>query len=134
MTGNARRLRVGIFAGGRSAEHEVSIASAESVLRSIDRDRFEPYLVYIDPDGRWRLPSGPAEELGEASLARLVGAETVDEHAIRLREHEASSHSLASVSTDGLAPRQAVRSLAQIIDVAFLAVHGPFGEDGTLQG
>ena len=38
------RLRVGIFAGGRSAEHEVSVASAEAVLRAIDRDRFEPYL------------------------------------------------------------------------------------------
>ncbi len=45
------RMRVGIFAGGRSAEHEVSIASAEAVLRAIDRDRFEPYLVYIDRDG-----------------------------------------------------------------------------------
>ena len=46
-----RRMRIGIFAGGRSAEHEVSIASAEAVLRAIDRDRYEPFLVYIDRDG-----------------------------------------------------------------------------------
>ena len=129
-----RRLRVGIFAGGRSAEHEVSIASAESVLRAIDRARFEPYLVYIDPEGQWRLPEGPAAELGESSLARLVGAETVEEHAHRLMEHEAPRLPVALAGADGLAPRQAVRSLAQTIDVAFLAVHGPFGEDGTLQG
>ena len=61
---SAQRLRVGVFAGGRSAEHEVSIASAEAVLRAIDRDRFEPYLVYIDREGRWLLPDGPAPELG----------------------------------------------------------------------
>ena len=60
----ARRLRVGIFAGGRSAEHEVSVASAEAVLRAIDRDRFEPFVVYIDRHGRWMLPGGPAPELG----------------------------------------------------------------------
>ena len=54
----AGRLRVGIFAGGRSAEHEVSVSSADSVLRAIDRARFEPYLIYIDPEGRWHLPEG----------------------------------------------------------------------------
>ena len=48
-----RRLRVGIFAGGLSAEHEVSIASAEAVLRAIDRDRYEPFVVYIDRAGQW---------------------------------------------------------------------------------
>ena len=68
-----RRLRVGIFAGGQSAEHEVSIASAESVLRAIDRERFEPYLVYIDREGRWHLPAGPAAELGTGRLAGLLG-------------------------------------------------------------
>jgi D-alanine-D-alanine ligase len=132
----ASRMRVGIFAGGRSAEHEVSIASAESVLRAIDRERFEPYLVYIDPAGRWRLPAGPADELGDGSLAGLLGAETVAEHAERLRAHEAHTTLPLVVSSreDGLAARKAVRSLAETIDVAFLVVHGPFGEDGTLQG
>ena len=75
-----RRLRVGIFAGGQSAEHEVSVASAESVLRAIDRERFEPYLVYIDRDGRWHLPAGPAAELGTNGLAGLVGVDTPAAH------------------------------------------------------
>jgi D-alanine-D-alanine ligase len=130
----AERLKVGLFAGGRSAEHEVSIASADSVLRAIDRSRFEPYLVYIERDGRWRLPSGPAPELGDASLAAILGAESPAEHVARLTD--SASAALAPASSDGaaLAPRQALRSLADAIDVAFLVMHGPGGEDGTLQG
>lgn len=128
------RMRVGVFAGGRSAEHEVSIASAEAVLRAIDRDRFEPYLVYIDRDGRWMLPDGPAPLLGDGtSLAGLVGAASPAEEVVRLRTH--ADHALAVGAADErLAARAAVRSLADAIDVAFLVVHGPFGEDGTLQG
>lgn len=127
------RLRVGIFAGGRSAEHEVSVASAEAVLRAIDRERFEPYLVYIDRAGRWHLPAGPAAELGEGSLPGLLGIETPTEHTSRLREAEGA---LVPMDPDraALAPRIALRSLAEAIDVAFLVLHGPFGEDGTLQG
>ncbi len=127
------RLRVGVFAGGRSAEHEVSVASAESVLRAIDRDRFEPYLVYIDRDGRWMLPEGPAPlPVDGTSLASLVGAASPAEEAALLRTH--ASHPLATTGDHRVAARAAVRSLAETIDVAFLVVHGPFGEDGTLQG
>jgi len=127
-------MRIGIFAGGRSAEHEVSIASAEAVLRAIDRERYEPYLVYIDREGRWLLPSGPAPELGEGQrLAGLLGAATPAEEVTRLRTHEA--HLVPAARDDqAVAARTAVRSLADAIDVAFLVVHGPFGEDGTLQG
>lgn len=128
-----RRLRIGIFAGGRSAEHEVSVSSAESVLRAIDRDRFEPYLVYIDPVGRWHLPEGPAPELGSRSLADLLGAATPAIQVARLRDH-AEPQRTDLLAADALQPRQAVRSLAEAIDVAFLVLHGPFGEDGTLQG
>jgi D-alanine-D-alanine ligase len=130
MTG---KLRIGIFAGGRSAEHEVSVSSAESVLRAIDRDRYEPYLVYIDRDGRWHLPAGPAAELGNAGLAGLLGVDTPAAHTALLRD---PLRLPVAVGTDAgaLAPRAALRSLAEAIDVAFLVLHGPFGEDGTLQG
>jgi D-alanine-D-alanine ligase len=128
-----RRLRVGIFAGGRSAEHEVSVSSADAVLRAIDRDRFEPYLVYIDRGGRWHLPDGPAPVLGQAPLAELLGAATPAEQTSLLRTH--ADRPLAVVDDRAeLAPRAVLRSLAEAIDVAFLALHGPFGEDGTLQG
>ena len=126
-------MRVGVFAGGRSAEHEVSIASAEAVLRAIDRDRYEPYLVYIDRSGRWLLPSGPAPALGaDQRLAGLLGAATPDEEVAKLRTHEDLVP--APMDERSVAARAAVRSLADAIDVAFLAVHGPYGEDGTLQG
>lgn len=128
-----KRLRVGVFAGGRSAEHEVSVASAEAVLRAIDRDRFEPFLVYIDREGRWLLPSGPAPELGSESLAGMLGALTPAEE-VRLLQGDETLQLNPVTDPQGVAPRVAVRSLADAIDVAFLAVHGPFGEDGTLQG
>lgn len=131
MTG---RLRVGVFCGGRSAEHEVSIASAESVLRHIDRDRFEPYLVYVDRAGRWHLPVGPAPLPGGESLAAQLGASSVAAQAQRLRTR--TDHALVTPESGdpSLAPRAVLRSLAATIDVAFLVAHGPFGEDGTLQG
>jgi D-alanine-D-alanine ligase len=128
-----KRLRVGVIAGGRSAEHEVSISSADSVLKAIDRERYEPYLIYIDPQGSWHLPGGEAPVLGEAPLAELLGAATPSVQVARLR----SGGGLPVPATrDGsaLQPRQAVRSLAEAIDIAFLVLHGPFGEDGTLQG
>ncbi|MDQ3345080.1 MAG: D-alanine--D-alanine ligase [Chloroflexota bacterium] len=128
-----RRLKVGIFAGGRSAEHEVSVASAESVLRAIDRRRFEPFLVYIDREGRWLLPNGPAPELGSGSLAGILGAMTPAEEVEHLRTKD--TELLPEVPNPrALAPPVAVRTLADAIDVAFLVVHGPYGEDGTLQG
>jgi D-alanine-D-alanine ligase len=131
---SGRRLRVGIFAGGRSAEHEVSVASAEAVLRAIDRQRYEPFLVYIDRSGRWLLPAGPAPELGaEDRLAGLLGASTPAEEVARPHPHEAPSPP-ATTTAASVTARRAVSSLAEAIDVAFLVVHGPYGEDGTLQG
>jgi len=127
------RLRVGIFAGGRSAEHEVSVSSADAVLRAIDRERFEPYLVYIDRDGRWHLPDGPAPVLDRRPLAELLGAATPAEQTSRLREHADLPVPVAEDRAE-LAPRAVLRSLAEAIDIAFLVLHGPFGEDGTLQG
>lgn len=124
----SRRLRVGIFAGGRSAEHEVSVASAEAVLRAIDRSRYEPYLVYIGRDGGWHLPGGPAAELGDGSLARQLGVASPQ------RRDDAPSAPAPADGSTALAPRAALRQLGEAIDIAFLVVHGPFGEDGTLQG
>ncbi len=128
------RQRVGIFAGGRSAEHEVSVASAEAVLRAIDRDRYEPFLVYIDRDGRWRLPDGPAPLLAhDERLAAMLGSASPSEEVELLRGH-AEQHATDSGPRRAMAPRSALKSLGDAIDVAFLVVHGPYGEDGTLQG
>jgi len=111
----------------------VSVSSADAVLRAIDRDRFEPYLVYIDREGRWHLPSGAAPELGERPLAELLGVATPSEQTRLLQAH---TDLPVPVDDDrsALAPRAVLRSLAEAIDIAFLVLHGPFGEDGTLQG
>jgi D-alanine-D-alanine ligase len=127
------RLRVGVIAGGRSAEHEVSVSSADAVLRAIDRNRFEPYLIYIDRQGRWHLPTGPAPQFGERPLAELLGAATPAEQTNRLRDRSDLQVTIGEEGGD-LAPRAVLRSLAEAIDIAFLVLHGPFGEDGTLQG
>ena len=107
-----RRLRIGIFAGGRSAEHEVSVASAEAVLRAIDRDRFEPYLVYIGRDGRWHLPSGPSASLASGErLADRVGAATPAEEVALLRAPDVPP----TARDDGaLAARTAVGSVTAL--------------------
>ena len=96
-----KRLRIGIMAGGQSAEHEVSVASAEAVLAAIDRERYEPYLVYIDRQGHWHLPAGPAPQLS-GDLAGLLGVDTPAAHTAHLGEDAAALP--ATVSEDALAP------------------------------
>ena len=103
-----RPLRVGIFAGGQSAEHEVSVSSAESVLRAIDRERYEPYLVYIDRDGRWHLPAGPAAELGTTGLAGLLGVDTPATHTARLTDGTSALPAVAEEGRAGAARRPAL--------------------------
>jgi D-alanine-D-alanine ligase len=93
------RLRVAILAGGRSSEHEISLASARSVLESLDPERFDVVTVAIGRDGRWELGSG------DGSVAETL-------------------------------PVPAANAPATLgaVDVVLPILHGPFGEDGTVQG
>src|SRR3569623_862654 len=104
--GNAK-TRVVILFGGRSAEHEISLLSARNFVAARDRDRFTPFLIGIDKQGRWHLES-------QATLDAAVG----DPRAVHL---------------DAGAPL-ADASLLRPDDVVFPALHGTCGEDGTLQG
>ena len=99
------RVRVAVLAGGRSSEHDISVASARSVLEALDPARYETTVVKIDRGGRWQLAAGSRAELPEASAETLpVVAES---------------------------PPAA--TLGQV-DVVLPILHGPFGEDGTVQG
>src|SRR5437867_11313123 len=69
-----KKLRVGIVFGGRSGEHEVSLASAASVLAAIDRSRFDVTPIGIASDGRWLVGGDPLRALGEAAARRALGA------------------------------------------------------------
>jgi len=116
------KIRVAILFGGKSAEHEVSLQSAKNVINAIDRDKYEIILVGIDHDGRWHL--------NEQTQFLL---EDDDPAHIRLK---AGSGKLALVP--GEESRQVVnvadfKSIGPI-DIVFPLLHGPFGEDGTIQG
>ena len=116
--GKDRKIRAGILFGGKSAEHEVSIRSARNVLDALDKDRFEPVLIGIDKHGKWHQ-SDPAMLLaaGENDLPKIDAAQT--------------GLTLLPGSTD----RELVGGSEQpALDVIFPILHGPMGEDGTVQG
>jgi D-alanine-D-alanine ligase len=102
------RLRVAVLTGGRSSEHEVALASARSVLESLDPGRYETVTVEIGRDGRWQLPRGSRGEL--ARNGGVGGTELVP-----------------------VAAGEVPETLREV-DVVFPVLHGPFGEDGTVQG
>jgi D-alanine-D-alanine ligase len=109
-----KKLRVGIIYGGRSGEHEVSVTSAGSIFKHIDRARYEPIAIKIEKDGRWALPDQPP--------MALTAAEVI-QHA---REATATSQALGGGEPAVLD--------ALKLDVVFPVLHGPYGEDGTIQG
>lgn len=135
-----KRLRVGVIYGGRSSEHEVSLASAASVLAHLDPGRYEPIPIRIEKDGRWSIDAAPpalrpaAEAIADArSRSAASGRANRPQEAVLLAR-PADAHLL----TIRHAPGQAAGAPAVVetlgLDVAFPVVHGPYGEDGTLQG
>jgi D-alanine-D-alanine ligase len=116
-----RKIRVGILFGGKSAEHEVSLQSAKNVFDAIDREKYTPVLIGIDKSGRWLL--------NEESQF-LINPE--DPKRIRLNR---SSDSVALIpQSGGIISNLSSLKGDQRIDVVFPILHGPFGEDGTVQG
>ena len=110
--------------GGRSGEHEVSLASAASVLSAIDPARYDVIPMGITRDGHWLVGGNPLRALAEAAgvpLALPPGAPSTD---------AGSGQALARVATAGGLPAGTAAS----VDVMFPLVHGPYGEDGTIQG
>lgn len=119
---NYKKIRVGILFGGKSAEHEVSLQSAKNVVDAIDKDKYEVSLIGIDKTGKWLLPNKSQFLLNDS-----------DPKLIKLNKENGESVALIPRSggeltnlTDGNAHTA--------IDVVFPILHGPFGEDGTMQG
>ncbi len=118
-----RKTRVAILFGGRSAEHDVSRASAANVLRSLDPERYEPVLVGITRDGRW-IPADARNGAGTGTT-ELVVPEQGPQLSFLPGGH---GRIVLSHGAD-----QAVRELPAV-DAVFPVLHGPHGEDGTVQG
>jgi D-alanine-D-alanine ligase len=123
-----RRLRLALLYGGRSAEHPVSVVSARSVIEALDPDRFEVIPIGITRDGAWMLPARSPRELTapEGGLPEVEDAGT----AVALRPARRAA-ALAPLGAGGaLAPGLQLDA----VDVVFPLLHGPYGEDGTVQG
>jgi D-alanine-D-alanine ligase len=134
-----KRLRVGVLYGGRSGEHEVSLASAAAVIANLDRARYEPIPIRIEKDGRWAIADRPPTAMSAGDVieqARLEAARP----ARTGREVHLVAHPSADtiLSIDRGAPSRNDEGQARVtglnLDVIFPVLHGPFGEDGTIQG
>ena len=132
-------MRVGVLYGGRSGEHEVSLASAASVFANLDRARYEPVPIRIEKDGRWALADKPPTMMVAGDVieqARVEAARPVREgrevHLVA-RPSEVTILSIdRSRSNDKDLAAAVVTDLS--LDVIFPMLHGPYGEDGTIQG
>jgi D-alanine-D-alanine ligase len=136
-----KRLRVGVIYGGRSGEHEVSLASAAAVVANLDRTRYEPVPIRIERDGRWALADRPPTAASAAETieqARLESARIVrplrEVHVVaRPGEDTILTIDRRPSASDGEGVEIA-RVTGLGLDVMFPVLHGPYGEDGTVQG
>jgi D-alanine-D-alanine ligase len=110
-----KKLNVGILFGGKSAEHEISLLSARNVYEALDREKYNPVLIGIDKKGCWHLNDEPQYLLNPD-----------DPRLIRLKE---DGNPVALLPSCGGALTGQIR-----LDVVFPILHGPLGEDGTIQG
>ncbi|MDR0878043.1 MAG: D-alanine--D-alanine ligase [Treponema sp.] len=115
------KINVGILFGGKSAEHEVSLQSAKNVYDAIDREKYNPVLIGIDKTGKWLLNEGSRFLLHADDPKQIALNKAGDPVALV----SGSGGVLSNLKTFGDSGR---------IDVVFPILHGPFGEDGTVQG
>jgi D-alanine-D-alanine ligase len=125
-----KKLRVGVIYGGRSGEHEVSLASAAAVFKNLDPDRYEAVAIRIEKDGRWALPEAPPTLVSAADVIH-AGAENASLDLTR-EAHMTAYPGGDTLMTIDRGRENAVAGLS--LDVVFPVLHGPYGEDGTVQG
>jgi D-alanine-D-alanine ligase len=135
----AKKLRVGVLFGGRSGEHEVSLLSAASILKAIDRKKFDVVPIGITKEGRW-LGAADAHGLLEGDrsvVARHLRAGDPEATPGAKLLHEGMPTLMAPEPATASARAELKRRLSDkssAIDVVFPVLHGTFGEDGTIQG
>ncbi len=118
-----KKIHVGLLFGGRSGEHQVSIASALSVYQALDKSRYDVTMIAIDREGRWLLPN-PATLLAQANDPMKIQIEKSDSFIAPIPF--ANSKQMVSISKSN-------QNLSNV-DVIVPILHGTYGEDGTVQG
>ncbi|MBD8869006.1 D-alanine--D-alanine ligase family protein [Nocardioides donggukensis] len=125
-TDPAHRPRVAVVFGGRSSEHVISCATAGSVLAAIDREKYDVVPIGIAQDGRWVLDSGDPERLRISESGELPRVDGTGAGVSLARTAQATDLVVSEASSPP-------RTLGEV-DVVFPLLHGPWGEDGTIQG
>lgn len=118
----SNRIKVGIVFGGRSAEHQVSLQSARSIINAIDKTRYEPVLIGITQEGQWLLNES-TDCLLNADNPETIALDNIGQATTLIAGHhrgELMTTPMAGAATN--------------IDVLFPVLHGPYGEDGSIQG
>ena len=121
-----KKFRVGVIFGGRSGEHEVSIRSANAIIEAIDHKKYEVVPLAITEEGKWLSPARSTRLLNPALQENLSKYQAADGRIALLGDP--SQRGLISLD------QKSGGTVTAKLDVVFPALHGPYGEDGTLQG
>ena len=125
-----KKINLGILFGGQSCEHEVSVTSARSIEKAIDREKYHVHLIGIDKSGYWQLGDDVEALTSSGSVTQLQQGQNNPDTAVSLELHSSGNLVAQTGSTmQSHAPAQ-----PPMLDVVFPILHGPFGEDGTMQG
>jgi len=119
-----KKLRVGLIFGGRSGEHEVSLMSAQGVMRAIGKEKYKVVPIGITKEGRWLASGDPLKALSSGTMAESNPATLLA---------EPSRRGLMRLDEDKQGRALTAVQVSQL-DVVFPILHGPYGEDGTVQG
>jgi D-alanine-D-alanine ligase len=118
-----KKIRVGVIFGGRSGEHEVSLRSARSIMDALDPAKYEVLPIGITKEGRWIAGGDPWKALSSGDEGSTPAAFL----------SEPGDPTLKAIESTGSRGTQSIRPIAEV-DVIFPVLHGPYGEDGTVQG
>ncbi len=127
-----KKLRIGVIFGGRSGEREVSVRSARSVIEALDKSRYDVIPIAITKEGKWLAPSEAAHLLPERTKRLLSSRALAAAHHGAAILGDPSRNGLITLDP-ALDPDTSSLS-ATPLDIVFPVLHGPFGEDGTIQG
>lgn len=125
----SKKLNIGVIFGGKSGEHEVSLMSAASVMRAMDKEKYNIIPIGITKEGSWMLYNGPIEKIESGEWEAISNQSLLED----------PQHKIFSVIPMGAEPSRALVQgipphLGEQLDVVFPVLHGPYGEDGTIQG